>query len=112
MSSGWGPGSAAGSGVGASSSSVSSSSSPLPREGAVVVVLALGEGAATVLSVAVPGASLPSGRGVGSIDRQSNRSRLPVMMGSRLEESSPIADRWQPPEASLWQKTAAERLYW
>jgi hypothetical protein len=38
-------------------------------------------------------------RGVGSIDPQSNRSRLPAMMGSRLEESSPIADRWPSPEA-------------
>jgi hypothetical protein len=37
--------------------------------------------------------------GVRSIDPHSNRSRLPAMMGSRLEESSPIADRWQPPEA-------------
>jgi hypothetical protein len=36
---------------------------------------------------------------VGSIDPQSNRSRLPAMMGSRLEESSPFADRWQPLEA-------------
>jgi hypothetical protein len=61
MSSGRDPALAAGSGVGASSLSVSSPLSP--REGAVVVVVALGEGAATVRSVAVPGASLPSGRG-------------------------------------------------
>jgi hypothetical protein len=92
MSSGWGPGSAAGSAVGASSSSVSSSSPPW--EGAVVVVVALGEG-----GLRFQGHHCRREGGVGSIDPQSKRSRLPAMMESRPEEASLIADRWQPPEA-------------
>jgi hypothetical protein len=96
MSSSWGPGSAAVSGVGASSSPVSLSSLSSPWEGAAVVVVALGEGGATVRRF--QGHHCRREWGVGSIDLQWNRSRLPAMMGSRLEESSPNADRGQPPE--------------